>query len=321
MSALTPKNKSPKQQTGFTLLELILVMLIIGLVASTPLVFIDNQDNQLRYDETLDKMELLRKSILMQSSYRNQPVLSGFVIDNGVLPPASSALSQNPIELEPLITKGDWSEDSGNDWADFGMLDPYVNLGATPVQASDFPQLKGYRGSYLNTGLDSNREFLDGWGIGFAVRNNATASYDFSYKGDDGLHPADYNQVVSGAIASTDWQVPLNQIDIEVQNNSDTDDHILALVVFKNDAVSDAEDRWVTYHFDAGASSATSSLSLASNEWYENGTSIPDASTTQIPVGQHAVFVMDSAGAVIEKYDRLLVIPNTTQPALQFEVN
>ncbi|WP_415889146.1 type II secretion system protein [Neptuniibacter sp. SY11_33] len=321
MSTLIPNICPTQKQSGFTLLELVLVMLIIGLVASTPLVFIDNQDNQLRYDETLDKMELLRKSILMQNSYRNQPVLSGFIIDNGVLPPASATLSQDSAELQPLINKdGSWEVSGSDQWIDLAMLDPYVNFGGTPTQISAYPQLKGYRANYLNSGLDSNREFRDGWGIGFEV-SNASDQYQFNYKGDDGDHPASYNVVVSGAIESTDWQVPLNQIDIQVQNNSDTDSHKLALVVFKNAAVSDDEDRWVTYHFDAAASTATNSLSLATNEWHENGASISDASTKQIPVGQHAVFVMDSAGSVVEKYDRLLVIPNATQPVLQFEVN
>ena len=36
----------------FTLLELILVVLILGLVSSSALLVVDTQDNQLRYDET-----------------------------------------------------------------------------------------------------------------------------------------------------------------------------------------------------------------------------------------------------------------------------
>ncbi|WP_415906126.1 type II secretion system protein [Neptuniibacter sp. QD72_48] len=316
MPSLILNQQSSKRQSGFTLLELVLVMLIIGLVASTPLVFIDNQDNQLRYDETLDKMELLRKSILMQSSYRNQPVLSGFVIDNGVLPPASATLSQDPTELQPLISKGDWSEESGKNWADFDALEPHINLGGPSVDASNYPQLKGYRGHYLNSGLDSNKEFLDGWGIAFEIRNDAD-TYDFVFKGDDGLHPSAYGSVVSGAIKPSDWQVPLNQLDISVVDNSGTS-LVLAVVVFENKAKDDAE-RWTTYHFDIGASQAEHSLSFTASEWKKNGGGGLNTSTEKLPIGQHAVFLIN--GTSIQIYDRLLVIPNTTQPALQFEVN
>lgn len=322
MSTLIAKNRFLKKQSGFTLLELVLVMLIIGLVASTPLVFIDNQDNQLRYDETLDKMTLIERAVFEQNVYRNQPILSGFIIDNGVLPPASTALSQAPVELQPLIGKDGFWDISGSDqWVDLAMLDPYVNFGPSSTASfSAYKQLKGYRGSYLNSGLDSNSEFLDGWGIGFAVKNDDD-KYQFNFQGDDGEHPVNYNVVVSGAISSSDWLVPLNQIDILLDNQHASDDHLVALVVFKNDAVADEEDRWTTYHFKVTASSAEHSLSFTTSEWKKNGSTVMDTSTEKIPAGQHAVFVTNSAGNTPEKYDRLIVIPRSTQPALQIEVN
>ncbi|WP_415882257.1 type II secretion system protein [Neptuniibacter sp. QD34_54] len=322
MPSLILNQQSSKRQSGFTLLELVLVMLIIGLVASTPLVFIDNQDNQLRYDETLDKMELLRKSILMQSSYRNQPVLSGFVIDNGVLPPASAASPQVAEMLQPLINKNDWPEDGGDDWLNYGMHSPYTVLGpSSTAERSAYPQLKGYRGNYLSSGLDSNQEFLDGWGIPFAV-SNASNTYQFNYQGDED-HPAPYDIVISGEVKADDWQVRLNQIDILVDDKSGNN-LILALVIFKNQSAgspANPANRWVTYHFDVPVSSATHSLSLGSGEWSENGEPVSDASNEFVPAGQHAVFVLNSAGNTVLKYDRLLVIPGATQPALQFEVN
>ncbi|WP_067861920.1 type II secretion system protein [Neptuniibacter marinus] len=314
------------KQQGFTLLELVLVMLIIGLIASTPLAFIDNQDNQLRYDESLAKMKLIKRAIYNQSTYQNQSLLSGFVVDNGVLPPTSGTASQAASELFPLIYKDDvWNKDGSNDWAAFGSVTPYLKLSASgsSLASSSYAQLKGYRGAYLQEGIDSNNEFLDGWGVGFEVSSTAVGDYYFNFKGDDRQHPSPFDVPVSGAVSSLDWQVPLNQLDIQVTNYSANPQKV-ALAVFKNKAVSTPAERWTTYYFSVAAASGgvpsiERSRLFTSSEWMESGASVTPSST-YIPAGQHAVFVIDDAN-VITGYDRLLVIPRSTQPSLQFEVD
>ena len=186
--------------------------------------------------------------------------------------------------------------------------------------------MKGYRGHYINDGIDSNNRFLDGWGWEFEVSSTANGSYSFDYKGDDGNHPAPYNVVVSGEIDHLDWQVPLNQIDIQLENDSG-DEKVVALVVFKNKAGTDA-GRWDTYHFSIAAASGgvptiEHSLSFVSSEWKLNGDPLPGTpGTTYIPAGQHPVFVLDSLNpSSLDAQNRLLIVPRSTQPALQFEVN
>ncbi|WP_435794298.1 type II secretion system protein [Neptuniibacter pectenicola] len=329
MSTLMPTlsiNNDPRctqfKQQGFTLLELVLVMLIIGLIASTPLAFIDNQDNQLRYDETVAKMKLIKRAVYNQSTYQNQPLLSGFVVDNGVLPPTSGTSSQDASELFPLIAKQDINGDPSivSNWKDKRMISPYITIvTGAPDEQSDYKQLKGYQGGYLSDGLDSNREFRDGWGLGFEVGSTASGSYYFAFKGDDGAHPSPYNIVVSGAVESLDWQVPLNQLDITLINNGN-EIKTVAVTVFQNKEAMADDERWLTYHFEAAASLATHSLSLAAGKWHKNGISVTNPESTYIPAGQHPVFVLDSVGSP-EKYNRLLVIPRSTQPSLQFEVD
>ena len=314
------------KQQGFTLLELVLVMLIIGLIASTPLAFIDNQDNQLRYDESLAKMKLIERAVFDQSTYQNQPLLSGFVVDNGVLPPTSGTASQAASELFPLIYKDEvWNTDGINDWIAFGSVTPYLKLSASgsSLASSSYAQLKGYRGAYLQEGVDSGNEFLDGWGVGFEVSSTAVGDYYFNFKGDDRQHPSPFDVPVSGAVSSLDWQVPLNQLDIQVTNYSANPQKV-ALAVFKNKAVSTPAERWTTYYFSVAAASGgvpsiERSRLFTSSEWMESGASVTPSST-YIPAGQHAVFVIDDAN-VITGYDRLLVIPRSTQPSLQFEVD
>ncbi|WP_082800544.1 type II secretion system protein [Neptuniibacter pectenicola] len=333
MSTLMPTlsiNNDPRctqfKQQGFTLLELVLVMLIIGLIASTPLAFIDNQDNQLRYDETVAKMKLIKRAVYNQSTYQNQPLLSGFVVDNGVLPPTSGTPSQDPSELFPLIGKNDvWNLDGANDWDTFGGIKPYLKLtGAGDFEVPPrYTQLKGYRGPYLQEGVDSDGAFLDGWGVGFEVSSTAVGDYRFTYTGDDGSHPAPFNTLVSGAVSSLDWQVPLSQLNINVTNYKLTAQEV-AIAVFQNKAASD-DERWTTYYFSIAAASGgvpsiERTLTFSSSEWQKKGVgSISNPETTYIPAGQHPIFVVDS-GSVVNAYDRLLVIPRSTQPALQLEV-
>lgn len=313
-------SQSTKQQQGFTLLELVLVMLIIGLVASTPLVFIDNQDNQFRYEETLKKLELIERAVYLPQTYRSEPVLSGFVIDNGILPPvpASSA-------LQPLISKdGTWDIDGTDEWPEYRDYNPYIVIasGATPASISGYPQYKGYRGNYLNEGLDSSRELRDGWGVEYTVSNSG-AIYTATYEGLNAVHPTSYNTPASVAVKSEDWRVPLNEIDIHLTVPASGASHSVALIVFQNDhSASAATDSslWTTYHFTV-ASGAGHSFS---ENWHQNGFEMDAASVaaTNIPAGQHPIFVVETA--VPDNpvdYDRLLVIPGATQPSLQFEVD
>lgn len=321
--------QSTINQKGFTLLELVLVMLIIGLVASTPLVFIDNQDNQFRYEETLEKLELIERAVYLPQTYRGEPILSGFVVDNGVLPPASSAESASAAELQPLISAaGTWYKDGTDEWAEFTAYDPYIviDTAGTPFPISGYPQLKGYRGNYLSDGLDSAREFRDGWGVAFTV-SNSDAIYTASYKGDDAVHPSSHNEAASVALGSDEWAVPLSQLDIHLTVALGASRSI-ALLVFQNDHSANAatdSSLWTTYHFSVPASSAGQSLP---DNWSKDGNSLSAASAAgiNIPAGLHPVFVVDDTDPnVIQTdildYDRLLVIPGATQPSLQFEVD
>ena len=76
------------KQKGFTLLELVLVLFLIGLLASAGLLFTDNLRDEAQFDETQRRLEVIRKAIIQsgERTVNNQPELSGFVVDNGRLP-------------------------------------------------------------------------------------------------------------------------------------------------------------------------------------------------------------------------------------------
>ena len=83
------KTTISKQKTltyGFTLLEMLLVVFIMGILMTTSLSFIENEDGQLRYQESIAKLDLIGKAVIDLSENDGQKTLSGFVFDNGVLP-------------------------------------------------------------------------------------------------------------------------------------------------------------------------------------------------------------------------------------------
>ncbi|MEY8205257.1 MAG: prepilin-type N-terminal cleavage/methylation domain-containing protein, partial [Bermanella sp.] len=71
-------------QKGFTLLELILVVFIMGTLAATSMSFIENEDGQWRYKQSLDKLDMVHAALVEVQDYNQQKLLSGFVYDNGV---------------------------------------------------------------------------------------------------------------------------------------------------------------------------------------------------------------------------------------------
>ena len=71
---------------GFTLLEMVLVVFILGILATIPLTFIENEDGQRRYEQSRQAMNSIREAIVKERTYRGQPLISGFVADNGRLP-------------------------------------------------------------------------------------------------------------------------------------------------------------------------------------------------------------------------------------------
>jgi prepilin-type N-terminal cleavage/methylation domain-containing protein len=326
-----------KPQSGFTLLELVLVLFIVALIATTPLLFIDNQDNQIRYDETLQKMQMIRDAIIQRQEYRNQPVLSGFVIDNGVLPPAStegtlySLINYDPVE-------GTWLASSDGDfWQVYGAITPYLKLDSTAIELTGFSLNKGYRTSYITKGLDSQNQLKDGWGNDFSIitPDSSTGALENSYSVEfTSQEQPLYNNVVK-SISSDDWMVSLDQIHIELINNSTTSNAIgtVALLVFNNtDSTIDA-DRWNTFHYEATVPNSTTSASggilqlgkqtSINAEWKLNNEASAALPATKIPVGDHLVLFKQSGTAdpITTPHDIIRVLPGSTQPTVTLLVS
>ncbi len=289
--------KTRLQQNGFTLLEMVLVLLIMGMVASMSVAFIDNEDNQLRYETSLHKLTLLRDAVIKEREYQNQVLLSGFVVDNGVLPPSGS-------ELQALIAMdGAWNEDGGNNWLAYTALTPRYKIltGETYADVAGITVNKGYRGSYIASGLDSNNSFNDGWGDTFTLATSAN-DLDLGYSafGKPGVY-GDGNDI-DRDVNSFDWSVPLSTFtQVKVVNRTGTDiinpTYKLAMVIFRNDAVASADDRWHTFHATVDLSSATiipdDNATVSGLSWLDEDGN--DASTERVPVGKVVIVLVDNS--------------------------
>ncbi len=136
-----------RYQQGLTLLELLLVIVILSAVAYTSLAIVDNNSSQIRFEDTRNRLEMIKRAIIGDTSrtLNGQPEIRGFVADMGRLPLNIKELIEEPTDCDSG-TAGDqscpWSYD-----ADTGLW-------------------AGWHGPYLPATSESGgtHAFRDGWG-------------------------------------------------------------------------------------------------------------------------------------------------------------
>lgn len=145
MTARGQRFFSEPGQRGLTLLELLLVVFILSSIALVTVSIVDSADEQLRYEDTRARIELVKKGIIGDPSVtvNNQPLISGFVADIGRLPKSIPELIyREPFGIDPLP-----------EWQFY----PEVGLWA------------GWRGPYIEPLLEKDQNdnpiltYRDGW--------------------------------------------------------------------------------------------------------------------------------------------------------------
>lgn len=133
---------------GFTLLELLLVIFLLSSLALVTTLFVDNANEQFRFETTKTRLEQIRHAIIGDTSrtLNGQPVISGFVADMGRLPENIHELIEPPSDADQL----------------WGITE--IDLSGVVIGTL----YGGWRGSYLDamqeSGVSGVRAFRDGWG-------------------------------------------------------------------------------------------------------------------------------------------------------------
>lgn len=131
-------------QSGFTLLELLLVVGILSTLALGTISLMDERDEEFRFDQTKMRLKHIRQAVIgdPQTHHADPPAVSGFVSDIGRL----------PNSLSELFQQGDlpsWSVDAGSGVGS-GWRGPYLHstaeVGGAPV----------YTDGWGNTGNSGN---------------------------------------------------------------------------------------------------------------------------------------------------------------------
>lgn len=153
LNHLYPRN------TGFTLLELVLVLFLIGLLASAGLLFTQNIEDQAQFDETQRRLEIIRKAIIQggERTVNNQPELNGFVVDNGRLPYCLAELTGPEFAFTDSVSSINHYQSPCNNNNLLTLLKPGI---------TDEGIRYGWWGPYIQVNPDNNgdRPFRDGYG-------------------------------------------------------------------------------------------------------------------------------------------------------------
>lgn len=200
---MSTKITLPRQQ-GFTLLEIVLVLFLLGLMASSTLFLTEGIEDQAKYDETKHRIEMIRTAILGDSSrtINGRPEISGFASDMGRLPGCiRELLTQRYCDDSEDLPA--WEQDPNSQvWA--GWRGPYL-IGNTEL-SGEVHFRDGYGNAGTGSGAGSDDWENSGWNFDVdeaGVLAVISLGFDDSndIEANSLIVPLDY-QVTLG----TDWQ-------------------------------------------------------------------------------------------------------------------
>lgn len=189
---------------GFTLVELLLILFILGSLALLTTAIVDGVDDQSRFDQTKSRLEQIRRAVIGDTSrtLNGQPDVRGFVVDMGRL----------PANLAELVSQG-------------GMPAWGLSSVQTPGVSSVTIELPGgWRGPYLEVppSFDGAPKIQDGWNNSGDTDDAENYGWIFQLKKADGSVTTDLNEAVALQVRSHGSD-GVSGVEVDTENRYATD--------------------------------------------------------------------------------------------------
>lgn len=250
---------SPPLPCGFTLIELLVVVAVLSAASLLAFGVFSEDRTQIRYDDTRQRLQSLRRAILGHNGPSTGEASAGFVADNGALPTDLITLLQ-PGSLQARAVRSPIFDPKPDDTtcANDGSADD-ITLTDAGAQL-----IKGHAGDYLG-GLAVNGRFRDGWGNVASTDDASNFGWNTVFDGtaktlaitspglDNVNGGSDFAADFGLTVAANDWLVPIAGWTIKVTNSrrgaASTNDisagHLsISLLVFLNDG---STGKWLRY--------------------------------------------------------------------------
>jgi prepilin-type N-terminal cleavage/methylation domain-containing protein len=303
------KRVNRRDERGFTLLEMLLVVFILAAIALSTVSFTNNADDQFRYEETQRRLLAIRRAIAgdRDATYQGQRSLSGYVTDNGLLPTALTSLlslsgTQTPYGVKiPLFDP------------DPDPADGFNNGGELTLPSSQAQLFKGHRGGYLQLIPSSTTSpaYRDGWGnrgatppddlLNFgwltAISTPTIGSITISSTGANGqVGGSGYDADSADTMTTNDWRQDVSGWSVKVTTPvaiTLTTNLRVSLLVYENSPTIPGGSRWKRL------TSTAIPIGTPMTPLTPVVVTFPDPALssipTQVPIGQHLLVLTSDA--------------------------
>jgi len=174
-------NNMRQKNAGFTLLELVVVVAVMGLISTMAMDVYTDNTNQTRYDLTKKRVEEIRYAIIGDDSrtLNGQPTISGYIADTGKVPSEIRQLIlKEYCESDPLYFTKANCENAGETWVNqSNWKGPYLST------LSSEKVTRIISGSEV---ISSVPVFRDGWGRSLNHTNEDMKNYGWEFNNNTG---------------------------------------------------------------------------------------------------------------------------------------
>jgi len=252
LSLPTVRHAIHRFQSGFSLLELVVVMGILAIFASVSLTFVGEKDVQQRYQQSIEKLQAVKRNFFSVDKFQGQTVMHGFFVDNGMMGETTVEEAITTSFETILNTRTD--KNVNNDpalkdkYRSFGFIDEvYIedsseNVASQKIEGAGL--YKGIRpGAYdLSEYLDNYSEIRDAWGDEFLLGKDEPEDSDdpvkfISLTVDESQNYKNFESAkVSVSTYVADVSIKIDQLKVSVENLPDNEIFRIAIASFSNSA-------------------------------------------------------------------------------------